>query len=201
MRRGVAVVVAAAAIGAVVAVLVVGSSSHARLAGSNGVDAGSFSVMLADRQDFCQTMFVPGDADRIRMTIGSYDRPTPAIDVTVRRADGSVVASHRTAGGFTQGVATLALGTTTSGPLEGGRVCVRPAGSKIALGGFQNNARVEFMRPGHESYFALAGTMLHRFGLGKPDWQGTWPAIVAFALVVAAWVLTARVLLREGSDG
>jgi hypothetical protein len=200
MRRGVAAVVAAAVVGAIVAVVVVASPSHARLAGSNGVEASAFNTVVADGREYCQTVFLPAHADRIRMTVGSYDKPTPAIDVTIKGPGGRTIARHRTAGGFRQGVATFALGATTAAPVAAARLCLRPDGTKIALAGAADGARVEFLRPGRESYFAIAGTMLHRFGLGKPDWQGAWLGFVAIALLVAVWALTARVMLREG-DG
>ena len=63
------------------------------LARTNGVDAGSFSVLLADGESYCsRDQFIPADADRLRMTIGSYGRPMPPIKlVIVTPADGRVL--------------------------------------------------------------------------------------------------------------
>jgi hypothetical protein len=199
MRRGVAAVVAVAVAGGVFAIVLLGSGTHARLAGTNNIEAGSFVVVLKDGQQFCQQMFVPKDADRIRMTIGSYDAPMPAVDVTLKGPNG-VVSHARNPAGVPQGVVTLKLGATTREPLPGGYVCVRPDGTKIALGGFQQLARVEFLRPGRESYFGIAGTMLHRFGIARPSWWGAWVGIVAVLLLIAVWTVTARTLLREDAN-
>ena len=197
MRRAVAAVIAAALAATVVAVVLKGSEEEPRLAGSNGVDAGSFSVEVAEGEAHCQkNEFVPADADRVRMTIGSYDRPMPPIALSVTGPGGETIA-ERTTRPPEQGVVELALGRTTERPQPDATVCVEPQGTRVALGGFRENARVEWLRPGEESVFALAGPIMHRFELGKPGWVGGWTLVVALLLIVAVLVLTVRLVVRE----
>ena len=197
MRRAVAAVIAAALAATVIAVVLKGSEEEPRLAGSNGVDAGSFSVELRDGEAHCQkNEFVPADADRVRMTIGSYDRPMPPIELTVTAPGGRTIAERATRPPD-QGVVDLALGRTTEQPQPDATVCVKPVGTRVALGGFRENARVEWMRPGEESLFGVAGAILHRFELGKPAWVGGWTLVVALLLVVAVLLLTVRLVIRE----
>jgi hypothetical protein len=199
MRRVVAAVIAAAVVAIVIAVAALGASGEPRLAGSNGVDAGSFSVELRDGERYCQSgQVVPRTADRARMTIGSYDAPMPPVELTVTDGRGGTFA-QRVTRPPEQGVVVLEMGRTTDRALQGADVCVRSQGGRIALGGFQDRARVEWLRPGEESLLGIAGTVLHRFDIGKPGWMGGWTLVVALLLAVSVFVLTARLLLREAS--
>jgi hypothetical protein len=195
-----AALIAAAAVATVVAVGVLGSRAEPRLAGSNGVDAGSFSVVVPDGGRHCERdQLVPADADRLRMTIASFDRPMPPIEVDVTAAGGRPVIEQRAPAPPAQGVVVLALGETTRSPLSGATICVRPLGRKIALGGFEDHARMEWLRPGSESELGLTGTILHRFGIGKPGWMGGWTLVLGLLLAGAVWLLTARIVLREAA--
>jgi hypothetical protein len=197
--RLVAALIAAAAVATVVAVLVLGTRSDPRLAGTNGVDAGSFAVTVPAGRRHCQEgQFMPADADRLRMTIASFDRPMPPIVLTIE-ADGRSVVNRRVPAPPKQGVVELLLGYTTRAPLRAVTVCLSPVGRRIALGGFDDHARIEWLRPGSESVLGLTGTILHRFGIGKPGWMGGWTLVLAALLVVAVWFLTARLLLREAT--
>lgn len=198
MRRALVAVIVAVAVFAALVVVLKGTKSEPRLAGTNGTDAGSFSIEIRDRGEHCQAgQFVPAGADRAQLTIGAYDRPTPPVELTIKTADGREVVRHTTPGGFPQGVATLALGQTTKEPLANATVCIRTEGSKLALGGFQDRARVAYLRPGSESYLGLTGTIVHRFAQGKPGWQGGWLLVLALIGIVAVWLIVARLILRE----
>jgi hypothetical protein len=198
MRRLVAVVVAACVVGAAAMVVVLGSSTGQRSAGSNRIEAAAFDVVVPDGQEYCQRhQLVPKDANRVKVTLGSYDASPPPVAMSVRRADGSVVLHTVAPSGYRQGVVALPLGGTTREPLRDASVCFSPRGTKIALAGFANEVRLDFVRPGNESWFDVAPAMVHRFGLGKPAWQGPWTAFLAILLLLAVWVLTARLILRE----
>jgi hypothetical protein len=192
-----AALIAAAVVVAAATVVLLGTRSEPRLAGSNGVDAGSFVVTVPAGRRHCQRdQFVPADADRMRMTIGSYRRPMPPIVVTVAGPDGRSLVNRR-ATPPEQGVVELPLGLTTQAPLRRATVCLTPEGRRIALAGFNKDPRIEWLRPGSESELGLTGTILHRFGIGKPGWMGGWTLALAALLVAAVWVLTARIVLRE----
>jgi hypothetical protein len=192
-----AALIAATVVATVIGVIVLGTRTEPRLAASNGVDAGSFSVAVPDGHRHClRGEFVPRDADRIRMTIGTFEQPMPPLDVTVTDADGRTLADRRVQAPA-EGVVVLPLGRTTDQPRPDSTVCLTPHGRKIVLGGFRDRARIEWLRPGSESVLGLSGTVLQRFGVGKPGWMGGWTLVLAIALVVAVWALTARLLLRE----
>ena len=196
--RPVLAIAAAAVVAAVAAALILGTRSEPRLAGTNGVDAGSFSLVLASGEEYCVSgQFIPGGADRLRMTIGSYDRPIPPIHLRIIDETRRVLVGRRVPAPPAQGVVTLPLGRTTDEPLRDATVCVTPHGRRIALGGFNDDARIEWLRPGSESYFELAGTILHRFGVGKPGWTGGWTLVVALLLAAGVWGATIRLILRE----
>jgi hypothetical protein len=194
----VAALMAAAVLATAVLVFLLGSRSEPRLAGSNGVDAGSYSITVADGRRHCErNQFVPADADRLRMTIASFDRPMPPIALTITRRDGGVAVDRRVPAPARQGPVELPLGETTEAPVRGATVCVAPEGRRIALAGFKRNARLEWLRPGSESELGLAGTIAHRFGIGKPGWMGAWTLVAALLLIAGVWALTVRLVLRE----
>jgi hypothetical protein len=197
MRPQVAVI-AVVAVAVAITVVVLGTRQDSRLAGTNLYDAGSFSIVVQPGKQHCERgQFIPADTDRARMTIGSYGKPVPPIELTVTDESGRRLVDRRTPPAPREGVVVLPLGHTTQSPGPESVVCVRPVGSKIALGGFQKNARIEWLRPGEESYFQLSGVILHRFGIGKPGWTGGWTLIAAFGLMAGLCALTVRVLLRE----
>jgi hypothetical protein len=55
--------------------------------------------------------------------------------------------------------------------------------------------KVEYMLPGHRSWWSLARSTARHVGLGRA-WAGTWVALLALALMVAVLALTAWRLLR-----
>jgi hypothetical protein len=195
--RAVAVVIAVAllVIGGVVVHL--GTTRAPRLAGTNGIDAGTFAVELPNKKVHCQTEFIPARSAALRMTIGSYDRPVPPIQVTIDDSSGRRVLQDLAPSPPDQGIVTLPLGHVIDRPLDAAQVCLRPYGTRIALGGWYGAARIEWVRPGRESYFGIAGTIVHRFGIGKAGWMGSWIAWVVIALIAAVWVVAIRLVVRE----
>ena len=199
--RPVLAIATAAVVAAVAVALILGTQSAPRVAATNGVDAGSFSVTLADGQGHCQgSHLIPADTDRLRMTIGSFDRPMPPIDVRITDGNRRVLVDRRVPAPPEQGSVILPLGRTTAEPLSGATVCVAPRGRRMALGGFNDDARIEWLRPGSESYLGLAGTILHRFGVGKPGWMGGWAFVLALLLAAGVWAATIRQIFRETAE-
>ena len=56
--------------------------------------------------------------------------------------------------------------------------------------------RVEYLRPGHSSWWSLASSVARRMGLGHAP-SGTWIALVVIALMIALAGLTSWLLLEE----
>ena len=70
-----------------------------RLAGTNSVRPDAFVVGLNRGDVACQTnVLLPGDSAGVRVLVGSYGRPGPRLDATVRSASGAVLRSGSAAG-------------------------------------------------------------------------------------------------------
>lgn len=97
--------------------------------------------------------------------------------------------------------------------LPGETICLVDRGSRaVAFGGSVPDAnfyvvldgkpvngriRVEYMRPGRESWFALIPTLSHRFSLAKADLVRHWAAAAVIVLMLFAITLATRTILRE----
>jgi hypothetical protein len=205
------VLVGAGLVIAAAAVAVALSESKERLAGSNNLSAPQFVATVPAGGQACQGgEFVPGEAARLRLLVGTFTKPTPPLEVAIR-APGRDPLRGRLAGGGAEGYVEVPLDRTTS-PVAGATVCVRNAGARrIVIGGFPTEPeiaagigrrraagkmRLEYLRPGRESWWALAPTVAHRFGLGKADFLGDWTLAAAAVLLLSAWVLAVRLLVR-----
>jgi hypothetical protein len=59
------------------------------------------------------------------------------------------------------------------------------------------NISLLYFRPGSESWWQLLPTLVTRFGLGKASFFGGWTLPVLALLLLALWVGTVRLLIRE----
>lgn len=91
-------------------------------------------------------------------------------------------------------------------------MCVRNGGGRrIVIAGFPTRRaiaalvggrraggkmRFEYIRPGRESWWALAPTVAHRFGVGKAGFIGDWTLTAAAILLLVAWLAAVRLLVR-----
>jgi hypothetical protein len=192
------------------AVAVALSESKERLAGTNDLRAAEFVATLPAGARACQAgEFVPGDGARLRLLVGTYERPVPPLEVEIRSPAGSRLRG-KLPGGAREGYVEVPLERTTT-PVSGATVCVRNGGDhRIVIAGFRTSRRVvavvggrrargnmrfEYMRPGRESWWALAPTVAHRFGLGKAGFMGDWTLAAAAVLLLLAWIAAIRLLV------
>jgi hypothetical protein len=95
----------------------------------------------------------------------------------------------------------------------GGTVCVRDAGAvPVSFGGsvpdgsflitidgrgLLGRLRIEYERPGRESWLSLLPTLGHRFELGKSGPVRHWAAVAVLVLMLCAAALAVRTLLAQ----
>jgi hypothetical protein len=197
MTRGVLAVFAAGVVAIASGVVAVMDERSPRQAANNGIKAAAFGVFAEDRRAACQpNEFVPRDAAALEMTVGTYGAPGAPLDVTFTK-DGRTVTRGRLARGWREGIVRVPIRPVerTTG---GVTVCVRSASrGRIALAGHDGRYRIRYLRAGRESWFDLAGTVTHRFGLGKAAWQGSWTIGLAAVLLIAALGLALAAMLRQ----
>jgi hypothetical protein len=181
-----------------VALAVLLAQSDARQAGSNSVVEAAEATEVPDSGVKCQAgETVPADATRLRLLVGTYGRPVPDITVTAQLADGTLVTNGRLPRGEREGHVEIPMRrverTTT-----GAEVCIHVDGAqRTVLYGEASAVRLDWLRSGNESWFALIPTLAHRFALGKASLFGSLWLLVVAAVVLVACALAIRLLLRE----
>lgn len=206
--------IARLAAAAAVAVLLAGvvlalADEQPRLAGTNDLRA-FHAVPIPPRDTLCQgPEIVPGESGRLRVFASATGGSGPALAVEIRDGRGTVSRGRIAPGYGDAGV------TAEIEPVERTRVvdevCVENRGETVValvgqpvpedqlpeVGGVRAEARLrlEWLRPGSESWLDLAPTVLHRFGLGKADALGSWTLWLAAALVLLTWVAALRLVL------
>jgi hypothetical protein len=161
----------------------------------------------------CEPWTVPADTAALRYRVFTSSPTLPALTAEVV-AGGRTVSSGTLAAGPRRDTVNVPLARIPR-TLPLAQACVTNRGpGTVSLGGDtapgyqaptvggkpqKGLVRIEFMRPGEESWWALLPTLTHRFGLGKSHWLGGWTLPFAALLVVAAAALAVRTLLREES--
>lgn len=174
------------------------SQATPRQAGSNWVPEVEEVAKKRGSWRHCQDgEIVPKDAARLRLLVGTYGRPTPGLRVVVRRPNGPVVTSGSLPRGASEGDVEIPVRPVekTESAL---RVCILVSGpGRTVLYGAGRRLRFGWLREGSESWFSLLPTIAHRFRLGKANPIGSGLFVVAGLLVLAGWVATVRLVLRE----
>jgi hypothetical protein len=172
--------------------------SAPRSAGSNFVDEHEEVTKLRGPDRLCQAgETLPADTAALRLLIGTYGRPAPALRVVARGRGGRIVTSGERRAGGPDGHVDIPI-RQVDRLTPGLRVCVfAGAGGRTVLYGSAGQVRFEWLRPGSESWLELFPTIAHRFGLGRwnPLDSLLLPAVAL--LLLAAWAATARLVLRE----
>jgi hypothetical protein len=173
------------------------AQSAPRQAGSNNVIETDEVARLEPRGSHCQEdELIPKDAAKLQLRVGTNGRPAPAIRVTVRGGDGRQVTAGRLPAGAREGYVAIPVrqvGATTPGT----RVCIHVGGARTVLYGQASRIRLDWLRPGNESWFALIPVVAHRFALGKASLFGSlWLVVIALVMVAAA-AIAVRAVLRE----
>jgi hypothetical protein len=200
---------------AVAGALVLEMSGRApRQAGSDHISPAVFAATVPAGGLVCQPApFLPDDAARAQILIGTYGRPAPALRLSFLDAAGARVASGQLAAGAHEGTLVIPLSRVHGAPAAAS-VCLRVSGAaKVALGGeggpvnptseLVDNAaqpgRISliYLRGGRESWWQLLPVLSERFGLGKAYFFGDWTLAFCALLLLGVWVGTIRLLLRE----
>ena len=193
-------VLAAGLLVVLVALAVVLLDSKSRQAGSNYVPEVAPTATLGRVDEHCEfEQVVPQDAGALKLLLGTFGRPSPPITVSVTAA-GELVSSGRLDGGHPDGEVTVPIRDVPK-LRSNARVCIKADGvsakRRVLLYGNGTLVRLEWARPGNESWFALIPTVAHRFGLGKPFVSGGWVLLAMALLLAAAWALALRLVIRE----
>jgi hypothetical protein len=195
MRLGAAV--AAGAVALLAALALVLTDSKPRQSGSNYVaELEPVAEVDGDGARCQRGVVLPADTSGVRLLLGTYGRPTPAV-VVLARDDGRTITSGTLPGGEREGHVTVPL-APVGAETRASRVCVRVEGTgPTVLYGSAGTVRLEWIRPGSESWLDLLPVVARRFGYGKANPFGSGLLIAAGLLLLAAWLAAGRLLLRE----
>jgi len=207
----------AAAVG-VLAIAIAGLAvllqSAQRRSGTNLTANTGFVIGVAAGQQLCEPgELVPGDTGAVRLSASSGATPGPRIDVAIGAGARTIATGHLAAGWHTgtvtipfrriaatqQNASVCLVNRGTSTVSFGGSV--PDANFYVVLGGkpLSGRMRIEYMRPGRESWLALLPTLAHRFSLAKGDLVRHWAAPAVLVLMLLAIGLALRTILREES--
>jgi len=189
------------------------SGRSARTAGSDHAPTPVSSALLPGGGVLCQaTPFLPDDANRVQVFIGTYGRLVPDLAIRFTDAAGAEVAAGHLPAGAREGLVTIPLDRVRGAAARS--VCLRVGGSSnVVLGGESRSVSRDselvdgipqlgrlgllYLRPGQESWWRLLPVLTRRFGLGKASFFGNWTLPAAALLLLGVWVASARLLARE----
>ena len=210
MRRA-AAVTGVLVLGLLVVVL---SRAEPRLAGSNArVQTSGVSLTIDPGERRCQRQPVPADTAAVRLFASPVWRTAGPIEVVVddpgrRRARGRVAMLTR------EEPVAVELEGRLDAELPRGRVCIGNLGlNPVEFAGnltpptnsptnpedtvFPDDVRTDFLRPGEESWWQLAGTIAGRFALMKASFFGSWTIWALLAVTALVCLAALRLLARE----
>lgn len=197
MRPGIAL-----AAGCVVLLLALGlalAEAAPRQAGSNYVpEFGPVKEFTGSDRHCQEEGLVPADAAALRLRVGTYGRPTPRIRATMSTLDGRRVSAGTLPGGRPEGIVVVPLRPSTKDSSGGIVACIETGpGGRTVFYGAGGRIRLEWLRAGEESWFALLPTVAHRFGLGKGIAIGSWLLVLAGVVLVGACATALMCAARE----
>jgi hypothetical protein len=206
------IVLALAVAAAMVGLILDMSGSAPRTAGSDHASPLIFAATVPGHGTVCQpAAYLPEDASRVQILIGSYGRPLANLRLSFRDTGGHEVASGRVPAGAHEGLVVIPI--TRISATAGSTACLRNGGpGQLALGGeggpvnpnsevvngSQQPGRMSlvYLRAGKESWWSLLPELSRRFGLGKASFFGSWTLPVAALLLLGVWIAALRLLLR-----
>jgi hypothetical protein len=205
------VVVALGLLALIGAALVVLLQSAPRRAGTNLTANTGYVIPLQAGEQLCEPgELVPGDTGALRLSVSSGALPGPPLDVTMV-VGARPLATGRLAAGWRSGAVTIPVSRIRE-TQQGATICLVNRGSRsVSFGGsvpdadfyvvlgskpLRGRMRVEYMRPGSESWLTLLGTLTHRFSLAKADVVRHWAAPAVLVLMLFVVGLAVRTILR-----
>lgn len=169
-----------------------------RRAGSNYVPQFGPVTELRGADEHCEPgQLVAEDTAALSLQVGTYGRPTPSIDVTVRAPGGDLVTAGGLPAGRREGRVIVPVKRVEQ-TVNGADVCIRTGpGARTVLYGRGQSVRLAWLRPGSETRLSFLPAIAHRVGLAKLNPLGSW-LLPFLALVLAgAWFVALRTVLRE----
>ncbi|MBN1528509.1 MAG: hypothetical protein JW895_05580 [Thermoleophilaceae bacterium] len=192
-----AAAVAAGAVALLAVLALVLTDSKPRQSGSNYVaELEPVAQVEGDGRRCQRGVTLPADTSSVRLLLGTYGRPTPT--VVVRATDrGRTITQGTLRGGGREGHVTVPVAPVDA-QTRARRVCVEVRGSgPTVLYGSSGTVRLEFLRPGSETWLDILPVVARRFGYGKANPFGSALVFVAGLLLLLAWVAAGRLLIRE----
>jgi hypothetical protein len=182
-----------------------------RRSGANLTSNRGFVIPLPGGQQLCEPgELVPADTGAIKLTARARGLSGPALGVAIT-GPGGRVGTGRLGGGWRTGAISIPNSRVTS--TVGATVCVSNLGSQqVDFGGstpdssfviqiagrpFDGRLRIEYLRPGRESWLQLVPALSHRFSLAKSDLVRHWAAPAALVLVLLAMALALWAIRAE----
>jgi hypothetical protein len=215
-RRGprptpVGVVLALGLLAIAIAGVTVLARSEPRRSGTNLISYAGLVIPLAPGQQLCEPgELLPGDTGALRLIADSGAYPGPRLRASIIAPQGPV-SSGELKPGWRSGTVLIPLARVAR-TLPSATVCLRNAGSRAVLFGgsapasgfviedagkpLSGRLRIEYMRPGSESWLQLLPTLAHRFSLAKSDLVRHWAWVAALVLMLLAVVLAVRTASR-----
>ncbi len=190
--------------------------SAPRRSGTNLTTDSGPVVPLPGAQQLCEPgELLPADTGSLQLNAQPEGGTGPALGVAIAGPDGRVLSRGKLAEGWKAGTIRLPVQRMPNA-IAGATVCIRNLGARyVRFGGSMPDAeftvtlagkvlygrmRIEYMRPGSESWLALAPTIAHRMSLAKSDLVRHWAAFAAILLMLLAIALASRTILREVSS-
>jgi hypothetical protein len=178
-------------------------------------------ALLGGGQQACEGQeLLPGDTAALRLEI-QISGAGPPLSATITGRGGATLASGRLAPGWRGGEVRIPV-THVSRTAEDVRVCVRDdafahglrtidligqtdaLGQSVEVAGKLDESvhiRIEYLRPGRESWLRLAPTIASRFSLGKSDPIRHWAWVAFIVLMLGCAGLAVWTILSASSDG
>ena len=179
------------------------SRTDARRTGTDGTDVAEALAVTSSSGTFCQPReLVPAGTGAVRVSLKAASRRSSTVKVAVMRGGTAVARGARTSR-WTGERIVVPLRSVLHEDVFG-RVCITLGGhAPIALGGqatdprfaartgtqaLAGRLRIDYLRPGRESWWSFASTVAHRMGIGRA------PTGVPVALLAALLLLTSIAL-------
>jgi hypothetical protein len=209
------------------ALTVILSTTQLQIASTDRVNSDQFGPVLGGQQHICQyNEIIPRGTTALRMTLGDYGKPGPPLNVLIsvaRKVAGvsqlQQIARGRLAADWAEGVVLLPISRVRH-QIAGAAVCLSNSGrTPVAIAGLPDSAgdyglydlqdgastpyeiRIDYMLPGHPSWFSLIGTLAHRMTLGKGSYVADIGWLAPLVLMLALGTLAVRALIAEEREG
>ena len=211
--RAVALTLAGGLVIMLAVVLLTLSDRDVHLAGTNNVFESFPVAELQGGDELCErSETVPGDAAAVRFSVAP-DSAGVGTPLSVRILRGRVISRGQRPAGWSGEHVEVPIDDVPR-TVAGSRVCltnrgdaaltlrgygVEPARLGFTLRGEQvdKQIRLTYLRGESESWWAIAGVVAHRFGLGRGELFGGWIVFAWLAGLLAMSVAVVRLVLRE----